>query len=92
MVLAGILLPLSLEWRPRLLGRLSLQAGAVLVLPGGFLLRIVVMFSSEGVYTRWHGAGTAVLLMFLVRLGACTSQEASRTRGGGLGAIWKTVT
>jgi hypothetical protein len=27
----GILLPLSLEWRPRLLSRLSLPAGAVLV-------------------------------------------------------------
>jgi len=48
-VLAGILIPLSLEWRPRLLGRLSLPAGAVLVLLGGFLLRIVVILSSEGV-------------------------------------------
>jgi len=48
-VLAGILLPLSLEWRPRLLGRLSLPAGAVLVLLGGFLLRVVVILSSEGV-------------------------------------------
>jgi protein NrfD len=48
-VFAGILLPLSLEWRPRLLGRLSLPAGAVLVLLGGFLLRVVVILSSEGV-------------------------------------------
>lgn len=48
-VLAGILLPLSLEWRPRLLGRLSLPAGAVLVLLGGFLLRAIVILSSEGV-------------------------------------------
>src|SRR5438094_780899 len=48
-VLAGILLPLSLEWRPRLLGRLSLPVGAVLVLLGGFLLRVVVILSSEGV-------------------------------------------
>jgi NAD-dependent dihydropyrimidine dehydrogenase PreA subunit len=48
-VLAGILIPLSLEWRPRLLGRLSLPAGAVLVLLGGFLLRVVVILSSEGV-------------------------------------------
>jgi formate-dependent nitrite reductase membrane component NrfD len=47
-VLAGILLPLSLEWRPRLLGRLSLPAGAVLVLLGGFLLRAIVILSSEG--------------------------------------------
>ena len=48
-VLAGIVLPLSLEWRPRLLGHLSLPAGAVLVLLGGFLLRVVVVLSSEGV-------------------------------------------
>jgi hypothetical protein len=48
----GILLPLSLEWRPRLLSRLSLPAGAVLVLLWGFLMRIVVILSSEGVYTR----------------------------------------
>ena len=48
-VFAGILLPLCLEWRPRLLGRLSLPAGAVLVLLGGFLLRVVVVLSSEGV-------------------------------------------
>jgi len=47
--LVGILLPLFLEWRPRLLGRLSLPAGAVLVLLGGFLLRVVVILSSEGV-------------------------------------------
>ena len=33
----------------------------------------------------WHRAGTAVLLMLLVGLGACTSPEASRTRGGGVG-------
>ena len=33
----------------------------------------------------WRGAGTLVLLMLLVGLGACTSPEASRTRGGGAG-------
>jgi hypothetical protein len=33
----------------------------------------------------WRRAGTAVLLMLLVGLGACTSPEASRTRGGGAG-------
>jgi hypothetical protein len=33
----------------------------------------------------WRRAGTAVLLMLLVGLGACTSPEASRTRGGGVG-------
>ena len=33
----------------------------------------------------WRGAGTAVLLALLLGLGACTSPEASRTRGGGAG-------
>ena len=33
----------------------------------------------------WRGAGTLVLLMLLMGLGACTSPEASRTRGGGAG-------
>ena len=47
-VLLGIFLPLSLEWRPRLLGGLSLPAGAMLVLLGGFLLRVVVIFASAG--------------------------------------------
>ena len=44
-VLAGILMPLCLEWRPHLLGRLSLPAAAVLVLAGGFLLRLIVILS-----------------------------------------------
>jgi protein NrfD len=48
-VLAGILLPLALHWRPRLLGRLSIPARAVLVLLGGFLLRVVIVLSAEGV-------------------------------------------
>jgi hypothetical protein len=47
-VVLRILLPLLLHWRPRLLGRRSLAVGAVLVLLGGFLLRVVVL-SSEGV-------------------------------------------
>jgi formate-dependent nitrite reductase membrane component NrfD len=48
-VIAGILLPLALHLRPRLLGQLSVPAGAALVLVGGFLLRVVVVLSSEGV-------------------------------------------
>jgi len=47
-VLAGILLPLALRWRP-LLGRISVPSAAVLVLIGGFLLRIVILFASEAV-------------------------------------------
>jgi formate-dependent nitrite reductase membrane component NrfD len=49
MVLIGIILPVLLHWRPRLLGSLSLPAGAVCVLLGGFLLRVVVILSLEGV-------------------------------------------
>jgi protein NrfD len=48
-VVAGILLPLALHLRPRLLGQLSIPAAAALVLVGGFLLRVVVVLSAEGV-------------------------------------------
>ena len=48
-VLLGLLIPIVLHWRPRLLGRLSLPSAAVLVLVGSFLLRTVVVLSSEGV-------------------------------------------
>ena len=47
-VVAGILLPLALHLRPRLLGQLSIPAAAALVLVGGFLLRVVVVLSAEG--------------------------------------------
>lgn len=46
-VLAGIVLPLALHLRPGFLGRFSLPVGAVLVLVGGLLLRVVVILSSE---------------------------------------------
>jgi formate-dependent nitrite reductase membrane component NrfD len=46
---AGMLVPLALHGYPRLLGRLSKPTAATLVLIGGFLLRLVVVFSSEGV-------------------------------------------
>ena len=49
-VLVGILLPLTLHWRPRLLGNLSLPAASVLALVGGFILRAVVVLSSEGIH------------------------------------------
>ena len=48
-VLAGILLPLALHWRPALLGRLSVPLAAILALVGGVILRAVVVLSSEGV-------------------------------------------
>jgi formate-dependent nitrite reductase membrane component NrfD len=48
-VLVGILLPLLLHWRPRLLGGASLPTAAVLALVGGLILRAVVVLSSETV-------------------------------------------
>lgn len=46
-VLVGILLPLAIHWRPAVLGRTSLVSAAALVLVGGFLLRVVMILSSE---------------------------------------------
>jgi formate-dependent nitrite reductase membrane component NrfD len=43
----GMIWPLVLSRREGHGGRSSLAAGAVLVLVGGFLLRLVVVFSSE---------------------------------------------
>ena len=50
-VLAGILVPLALHWRPRLLGRLSglsVPSAAALVLVGSLILRFVVVMAGEG--------------------------------------------
>ncbi|HBY94521.1 MAG: polysulfide reductase NrfD [Ardenticatenaceae bacterium] len=54
-VVVGILVPLVLEWRSDLLGNLTVPAAAVLVLIGGFLLRMVIVMSSEGIreVTTW---------------------------------------
>lgn len=46
-VLLGMIAPLVLAWRRRALAHPSLTAAATLVLVGGFLLRVVVIFSSE---------------------------------------------
>jgi formate-dependent nitrite reductase membrane component NrfD len=49
-VLLGMIVPLLLHWRrPRLGGDLAPVASAALVLLGGFLLRVVIVLSSEGV-------------------------------------------
>lgn len=48
-VLAGLVVPLALHWRPRLLGGLSAPAAAVLVLVGGFVLRVVIVLAAEAV-------------------------------------------
>lgn len=47
-VLLGILVPLALHWR-HLLGRMSVPAASILVLVGGFILRAVVVLSSEAI-------------------------------------------
>ena len=44
----GIVVPLLVHWRARAFGTASAPIGAVLVLVGGFLLRVVVVLSSEG--------------------------------------------
>jgi formate-dependent nitrite reductase membrane component NrfD len=43
---AGMLIPLALYWRRQWLGDLNLTTAAVLVLVGGFLLRLVIVFSA----------------------------------------------
>jgi len=48
-IVAGILIPLALNSRPRILGSLTVPAAAILVLVGGFLLRVVIVLSSEAV-------------------------------------------
>ena len=48
-IVAGMLAPIALYWRRQWLGELNLTTAAVLVLIGGFLLRLVVVFSAQGV-------------------------------------------
>jgi formate-dependent nitrite reductase membrane component NrfD len=45
----GMVLPLLLKWQSRTIGRLGAPAAAVLVLVGGFLLRVVIVLSAQGV-------------------------------------------
>jgi protein NrfD len=48
-ILLGMVAPLALFWRRDLLGERNLVGSAVLVLLGGFLLRLVIVFSAQGV-------------------------------------------
>ena len=48
-VLIGMVIPLALYWRRSWLGDLNLTTSAALVLLGGFLLRLVIVFSSEAI-------------------------------------------
>jgi formate-dependent nitrite reductase membrane component NrfD len=45
----GIIAPLVLSWRARRPRELNVATVAVLVLLGGFLLRVVIVFSSEAI-------------------------------------------
>jgi protein NrfD len=45
----GMVLPLLLKWQSRTIGRFGAPAAAVLVLVGGFLLRVVIVLSAQGV-------------------------------------------
>jgi protein NrfD len=46
-IVAGMIAPLVMSWRARRAPRMNLATAAVLVLIGGFLLRVVIVLSSE---------------------------------------------
>jgi formate-dependent nitrite reductase membrane component NrfD len=48
-ILVGMLIPLALYARKQWLGDLNLTASAALILIGGFILRLVIVFSAQGV-------------------------------------------
>ncbi len=69
----GIVWPLRLTPRPK---------AALMVLLGGFLLRVVVLLASNAIAVRRVAMG----MLLAVGLAACASPEAARARGGGPGA------
>jgi protein NrfD len=48
-IVIGMLIPLALYWRRDWLGDRNVTTAAALVLVGGFILRMVIVFSAEGV-------------------------------------------
>jgi formate-dependent nitrite reductase membrane component NrfD len=48
-IVVGMLLPLALHWRRQWLGERNVTAAAALVLVGGFILRLVIVFSAQQV-------------------------------------------
>jgi protein NrfD len=48
-IILGMLIPLSLYWRRQWLGDRNIATAAALVLIGGFILRLVIVFSAQGV-------------------------------------------
>jgi len=48
-IFIGMLIPLTLSWRRNWLGERNRTTAAALVLVGGFILRLVIVFSAQGV-------------------------------------------
>jgi formate-dependent nitrite reductase membrane component NrfD len=48
-IVLGMIAPLVLSWRARRVHHVSLATPALLVLVGGFLLRVVIVFSAQSV-------------------------------------------
>ena len=48
-IVVGMLIPLALYWRRQWLGDLNVTTAAALVLVGGFILRLVIVFSAQGI-------------------------------------------
>ena len=48
-IVLGMLLPLALYWRNQWFGHFNVTAAAAAVLAGGFILRLVIVFSAQGV-------------------------------------------
>lgn len=48
-IVVGMLIPLALYWRRQWLGDRNVTTAAALVLVGGFILRLVIVFSAQGV-------------------------------------------
>jgi protein NrfD len=48
-IVVGMLIPLALHWRRQWLGDRNVITAAALVLIGGFILRLVIVFSAQGV-------------------------------------------
>jgi protein NrfD len=48
-VVFGLIVPLAMSWRPRGPHAVNLTTASALVLAGGFLLRVVIVFSSESI-------------------------------------------
>jgi protein NrfD len=48
-IVVGMLIPLALFWRREWLGDRNVTTAAALVLVGGFILRLVIVFSAQGV-------------------------------------------